>query len=76
MPRFRKRPHSDPRKPLAFPAVRGQIARHENRERDFDYYLLLTLVGGAVFFTLFDPGYPEEPAASVSHAWGSLWPRT
>jgi hypothetical protein len=40
---------------LAFRSVRGQIARHENRPGDLDYrrdYLLLTPVGGAVFFTL------------------------
>jgi hypothetical protein len=39
--------------PLAFAAIRRQIARHESRRRNLhhllDYYPL-TIVGGAVFF--------------------------
>jgi hypothetical protein len=41
--------------PLAFIAVHRQIAHHESRSRDLDYlldYLLLTRIGGAVFFIL------------------------
>src|SRR5690348_10061580 len=49
-----------------FPGRPRQIARHENRERDYLLdYLLLTPVGGAVSFTCYVLS-PEEPAASAS----------
>ena len=51
--------------PLAFSRVRRQIAPHEDRRRDYRLdYLLLTPVGGAVFF-ISPVLEPEEPAASV-----------
>jgi hypothetical protein len=60
-----KRPFTLPRLSLAFRRVRRQIARHGNRRRDYRLdYLLLTPVGGAVFFTSLVLR-PEEPAASV-----------
>ncbi len=51
------------------------FARHENRCEHYRLdYLLLTPVGGAVFFTLLVP-LPEEPAASAVTVWGGLWAR-
>jgi len=51
--------------PLAFPRIRRHLARHENRRDHYSPdYLLLTPVGGAVFFT-FLVLCPEEPAASA-----------
>jgi hypothetical protein len=50
--------------PLAFGNVRRQIARHENRHGELHYlldYLLLTLVGGAVFFILLSSVPPKSP---------------